>query len=126
MQWAQRAEAVAQVPIGPLIHPRYGLWRAYRAALVFADVIDLPLAENAPSPCIGCSDTPCTSTCPVNAIRRDAYDVPCCIDHVRSEAGGDCLAYGCRARRACPIGAGYRHEPEQAAFHMRKFIAASG
>ena len=126
MRWAQRAGPLAQAPIGPLIHPRYGLWQAYRAAFVFRDAIVLPLTENAPSPCIGCSETPCTTACPVEAIWRDAYDVLRCIDHVRSEAGGDCLAHGCRARRACPIGVSYRHEPEQAAFHMQKFIAACG
>lgn len=124
MRWAKRAEPIAQAPIGPLIHPRYGLWRAYRAAFVLRDAIDLPLAETTPSPCAACSDRPCTTGCPVDAIRRDAYDVQRCIGHVRSEAGGDCLAHGCRARRACPIGVSYRHEPEQAAFHMRKFIAA--
>jgi hypothetical protein len=124
MRWAKRAEPIEQAPIGPLIHPRYGLWRAYRAAFVFKDALDLPLAETTPSPCAGCLDRPCTTGCPVDAIRRDAYDVPRCVEYVRSEAGADCLARGCRARRACPIGVRYRHEPEQAAFHMRKFIAA--
>jgi hypothetical protein len=124
MRWAQRAESIAQAPVGPLIHHRYGLWRAYRGAFVFKDALNLPMPENAPSPCAGCSDRPCTTGCPVDAIRRDAYNVARCIHHVRSEAGGDCLALGCRARRACPIGVRYRHEPEQATFHMRKFIAA--
>jgi ferredoxin len=124
MRWAKRAEPIAQAPIGPLIHLRYGLWRAYRAAFVLRDAIELPPAETAPSPCAGCSDRPCTTGCPVDAIRRDAYDVPRCVEHVLSEAGAGCLARGCRARRACPVGVSYRHEPEQAAFHMRKFIAA--
>ena len=32
-RWAQRAEAVFPSPLGILIHPEYGLWHAYRAAL---------------------------------------------------------------------------------------------
>lgn len=124
MRWAQRAEALAPSPIGPLIHPRYGLWQAYRAALVFAEAIDLPAASPVASPCTHCADKPCTTGCPVDAIRRDAYDTRRCIEHLRSAAGADCRALGCRARRACPVGASYRHEPEQADFHMGKFVAA--
>ena len=35
-RWAMRAEPVAPSPLGLFIHPEYGLWHAYRAALVFA------------------------------------------------------------------------------------------
>ncbi|GMQ77036.1 MAG: 4Fe-4S dicluster domain-containing protein [Gammaproteobacteria bacterium] len=45
LRWAQRAEAVHPSPIGPLIHPDYGLWHAYRGALAFAQSIDLPPAD---------------------------------------------------------------------------------
>jgi len=31
---------------------------------------------------------------------------------------------GCLARRACPVGAEHAHQPAQAAFHMRAFLAA--
>ena len=123
MRWAMRAEALAQSPIGPLIHHRYGLWQAYRAALVFAEAIDPPVASPAPSPCMQCSDKPCTTGCPVNAIRTNGYDIRRCIDHVRSASGAACRTLGCRARRMCPVGVDYGHEPEQAAFHMGKFIA---
>ena len=41
-RWAMRAEAVFPSPIGPLIHPEYGLWHAYRGALAFAEALDLP------------------------------------------------------------------------------------
>ena len=42
--WAQRAEPVFASPIGPLIHPRYGLWHAYRGAIAFANEMGLPRA----------------------------------------------------------------------------------
>jgi ferredoxin len=124
MRWAQRAEAIAQSPIGPLIHPRHGLWQAYRAALVFNEAIEVPAPERAPIPCARCPEKPCTTGCPVDAIRRDAYDTRRCIDHVLSESGADCRALGCRARRMCPVGVAFGHQPEQAAFHMGKLIAA--
>jgi len=44
-RWAMRAEPVAPSPIGILIHPDYGLWHAYRAALLFAERIDMPARE---------------------------------------------------------------------------------
>jgi hypothetical protein len=124
LRWAERAEGLAQSPIGLLIHPRHGLWQAYRAALVFTQAIDTPAAESAANPCADCADKPCTTGCPVDAIRRNAYDTRRCIEHVLSAAGAECRALGCRARRMCPIGVAEAHEPEQAAFHMGKFIAA--
>jgi hypothetical protein len=126
MRWAARAEALTPSPIGPLIHPRHGLWQAYRGAFVFGERIDLPAKQRAPSPCEGCFGKPCATGCPVAAIGEDGYDVDRCIAHLRSEDGADCLALGCRARRACPIGADFRHELGQARFHMRAFLAAHG
>ncbi len=33
-QWAQRAENIRPSPMGILMHPQYGLWHAYRFAIV--------------------------------------------------------------------------------------------
>ena len=41
-RWALRAEAVYASPLGILIHPEYGLWHAYRAALLFTERLALP------------------------------------------------------------------------------------
>lgn len=123
LRWAMRAEPVHPSPIGPLIHPEWGLWHAYRAAFAFAEPIDLPKRTDIPSPCDTCVDRPCLAGCPVDAIRRDAYDVPACVDHVTSEAGDDCFGGGCRARRACPVGREHVYGPAQQAFHMAKFVA---
>lgn len=123
-RWAQRAEPVAPSPLGVLIHPRFGLWHAYRGALLFADRIALPPREDLPSPCDGCADKPCLSTCPVSAFGPGGYDVPACGGHIASAAGADCLGEGCRARRACPVGRDYLYPEGQAGFHMRAFLAA--
>jgi hypothetical protein len=130
--WALKAGGVHVSPIGPLIHPKYGLWHAYRGALLFADRLVLPEVADAPSPCDGCAAKPCLTTCPVGAFKpgagaaRARYDVPACVGHVGGARGGDCLGGGCLARRACPVGRDHIYEPAQARFHMRRFVLAQG
>ena len=124
LRWARRAETLHPSPIGPLIHPRYGLWHAYRGALNFAERLELPEVEAEPSPCATCRDRPCLDACPVGAFTSSGYDVPACVGHVASPAGGSCLMQGCLARRACPVGREYRYVPAQAEFHMRAFLGA--
>ncbi len=122
--WAKRAEPVAESPLGILIHPDYGLWHAYRGALAFTEVIDLPPRAERPRPCDTCADKPCLSGCPVGAFTTTGYDVPACADHLSTAAGSDCMTEACRARRACPVGREYLYEAEQAAFHMDHFLDA--
>lgn len=121
-KWAARAEPIHSSPIGIAIHPEYGLWHAYRAAIVFGSKLDLPARTEAPSPCDSCEDKPCLSTCPVDAFSGDGYDVPTCISHLLTNAGKDCMDFGCRARRACPVGKDYHYDPAQADFHMQAFV----
>lgn len=121
-KWAMQADTVFETPIGPLIHPTYGMWHAYRGAVMFKDALDLPTPSDITSPCDTCADKPCLSTCPVRAFTLDGYDVPGCRAHIGSDAGRDCLENGCLARRACPIGQDYIYEPAQAEFHMRHFL----
>ena len=120
-RWAMRAEPVAPSPLGMLIHPDYGLWHAYRGVLLFAERIALPPRDRRPSPCENCAERPCLQACPVDAFTEAGYDVPGCRDHISRPAGADCMAEGCRARRACPIGQAYRYAPDHAEFHMRAF-----
>ena len=107
-RWAMKAEAVFPSPIGPLIHPEYGLWHAYRGALAFAEALDLPARAEAESPCEGCAAKPCLTTCPVNALTVGAYDVPACVAHLDSAAGRDCLDLGLRRPPRLPGGARLR------------------
>jgi hypothetical protein len=123
-QWAQRAEAVFPSPIGPLVHPEFGLWHAYRAAFLMASPVDVPAHSAAVSPCEECADKPCLTTCPVGAFETDGYDVPACVAHMERPEGADCLDLGCRARRACPVGPQYLYPPDQARLHMAAFVAA--
>lgn len=121
-QWAIRADDVFPSPIGPLIHPEFGLWHAYRAAFLFTDELEIPDKSRTSSPCNSCSTKPCMNTCPVGAFTPGNYDVPGCRTFISTPDGDDCLKSGCRARRTCPIGREYIYEPEQAEFHMQSFL----
>jgi hypothetical protein len=121
---AARAELVHSSPIGLLIHPRWGLWHAYRGALLFNARIELPARRDVASPCSSCSDKPCLTTCPVDAFGASGFELRACIAHVTSVAGTECRQNGCRARRACPVGADSRYATEQMRFHMEAFIRA--
>ena len=135
LAWAKRAEAVFTSPLGMLIHPDYGLWHAYRGALLFADAPSgLPHKAERAHPCESCRGRPCLSACPVDAfdgaergaVKPADYDVAACKGHIGAPEGRDCLSQGCAARRACPVGPAWRYEPAQAEWHMRAFLGASG
>lgn len=121
-RWAMRAEPVHASPLGLLIHPVYGLWHAYRAALLFEGEIDLPARDAAASPCESCAARPCLSACPVGAFDGSRYDVVACRAHAGGPAGGACRDGGCLARHACPVGRDHAYGPEQQAFHMAAFL----
>ncbi len=114
-----RAEGLKASPLGILIHPQFGLWHGYRAALAF----DRPLPQTgsppAAHPCDACLDKPCLSSCPVGAVTPVSFDVVACRTHLATPEGErGCMAGGCLARGQCPVGSSYRYEPAQLRFHM--------
>ena len=121
---ALRSEPVHQSPIGLLIHPQWGLWHAYRGALVLAQRIKLPDIVPSAHPCNDCLEKPCLSGCPVGAFRAGTLDVQACTAHVQSRAGSACREGGCLARRACPVGRESRYREDQMRFHLRAFMDA--
>jgi hypothetical protein len=121
-QWAMRAEGLKPSPLGVLMHPRYGLWHAYRGALLFDAELALPAAPPPAHLCASCVEKPCLKTCPVNAFSSDGFAYAACLAHVRGPAGSACREGGCLARNACPYGRAYRYPAEEQAFHMRAFI----
>ena len=122
-RWARRAECLHPSPIGALIHPQYGLWHAWRAALLFDERLALPPRAETPSPCESCVDKPCLTACPVGAFSRAGYDVHACAGYL-SRPAADCLAIGCHARNACPVGGVWRYPAAQIGFHMAAFAHA--
>ncbi len=125
-RWAMRAEACHVSPLGILIHPDYGLWHGYRGVLLLRQRLELRPRDERPSPCRSCAAKPCLANCPVDAFGPAKYDAEACTRHLAAAAGADCLALGCRARRACPVGRAFGYAPDQANFHMRHFLAACG
>jgi hypothetical protein len=123
-RWAQRAEPVKPSPLGILIHPDYGLWHAYRGALLLGERLDWEGSGSKASPCDSCPDRPCLSHCPVDAFSAQGYDVAACVGHIRGRSGEACLSGGCLAREACPAGSAYRYEAAHKAFHMAAFLSA--
>ena len=126
LRWAQRAGAGHVSPLGLNIHPVYGLWHAYRAALLFPVAFDLPPQSPGPNPCGTCAGKPCLTACPVDAFDGRRYDVASCAGHITTADGQSCMSRGCLARHACPVGQGFAYAPAQAEFHMRAFRAARG
>jgi hypothetical protein len=124
LTWARRAGAGHVSPLGLNIHPTYGLWHAFRAALLFPVAFDLPKQSAGAHPCESCADKPCLSACPVNAFDGTTYNVSACASHLETPEGQDCMTGGCLARRACPVGKGFTYHPVQVQFFMRAFIAA--
>lgn len=124
LTWARRGGAGHVSPLGLNIHPTYGLWHAYRAALLFPVEFDLPSPRLGQHPCETCAEKPCLAACPVSAFDGTSYDVMACASHIATEAGTACRSGGCLARHACPVGQGFAYAPAQAEFHMRAFLAA--
>lgn len=122
-RWARRAETLYPSPLGLLIHPEFGLWHAYRAALLFPARLPLPPRLVAPHPCEACSGKPCLSACPVGAFSGAGYDVPACSSHL-AVANSACPEAGCHARNACPVGQEWRYGAAQIRFHMAAFARA--
>jgi len=123
-RWAQRAEALQSSPLGILMHPRFGLWHAYRGALLFAEVLALPARTLWPPPCESCVTKPCIASCPAGAVTPSGFDRAACAAHVASPQGVACRS-GCLSRGSCPVAVPHRYGTEQATFHMRAQLPAS-
>ncbi len=128
-RFAMRASGSNPSPLGILIHPEYGLWHAFRGAIIWGisheiasqikGMIETPEAMF--HPCETCKDRPCLSACPVDAFDGETLDRGICHGHLKSGEEPDCMAEGCRARDACPAGTSYRYCDAQLQFHMQAY-----
>lgn len=124
IQWAKRTGRLFSSPIGLTIHPDYGLWIAFRAALLLDSSLGDEL-KAASHPCDSCQDQPCLSACPVGAFAAEAYDFDACLSHLATPAN-ICREGGCLARIACPVGSDHRYQKPHATFHMNQLLRAHG
>lgn len=121
-RWAMWAEGLKAAPLGLLMHPQFGLWHAYRAALLFDVEVLIQAPQAGIHHCDACAEKPCLSACPVSAYSASGFDAATCAGHASSELGAVNRHQGCLARNACPHGAAFRYGPEQQAFHMAAFL----
>lgn len=130
LQWAKKSEALESSVLGMLIHPRYGLWHAYRFAVALphrlAQIMpdDAAMANKRHHACTTCAQKPCLNACPVNAFSGTEYDVEACFNYLDSHQQARCHQQGCQARLACPEGAQFRYQPAHARFHISQFYSA--
>jgi hypothetical protein len=120
-QWAMRAEGLKPSPLGILMHPEYGLWHAYRGALLFDAEISIQASEAVIHLCDLCPGKPCLKSCPVGAYSQGGFAYQDCLDHVRGASGEPCRTVGCLDRNACPYGTAFRYAPDVQVFHMAAF-----
>jgi hypothetical protein len=118
-RWALASGQAWQSPVSLLVHAQAGLMVSYRGALAFTETLDLP--ENSSKPCDSCSDQPCLSACPSEALNSSGYDVPKCHAYLETQDGKAHLTKGCNVRRSCPISQSYGRVEEQSAYHMSIF-----
>lgn len=125
LNWAMRSGQAFPSPISMYIHGAFGLWHAYRFALLLpaqaTGIASLDVAEN---PCLSCSRQPCLSACPVGAFTGDEYLVDNCVNYLAADEHSDCRQQGCKARTACPFAPGLQYRPRHARFHMEAFLAS--
>jgi ferredoxin len=121
-QWGCRAEGLKPSPLGILMHPEYGLWHAYRGALLFDVEIPIQAPQEVIHLCDLCPGKPCMKACPVGAYSPDGFAYQACLDHVRGPSGEPCRTGGCLDRNACPYGTAYRYPADEQAFHMAAFM----
>lgn len=120
-QWAMRAESLRPSPVGVLMHPEYGLWHAYRGALLFDTKLPCDEIHDPIHLCDQCLEKPCIKACPVRAHTPAGFAYERCLEYVRRESGQDCGSSGCLDRNACPFGTQFRYPPVVQKFFMDAF-----
>jgi hypothetical protein len=120
-QWAMRAEGLLPSPLGILMHPEFGLWHAYRGALLFEVEIPIQAPRKLSHLCDACVGKPCLKSCPVGAYSPSGFAYEGCLAHVHGANGEVCRTSGCLDRNACPVGVEYRYPADVQAFHMASF-----
>jgi epoxyqueuosine reductase QueG len=109
--------------LGVVVHPTFGPWIAFRAALLLEIEVDAPGDALGFDPCPGCIPRSCISACPVGAVSFPAgWDVPKCLTH-RVEVEPDC-AGRCHARAGCVLGPEHRYPDDELAYHQMRALRA--
>ncbi len=119
ISWAQRTGRAWASPVSLLVHDTAGLLLSYRGAIALNQRLTLPAMPTCP--CDTCTDRPCLSACPVEAIDASGYDLNACHAYLDTNSGQTCMTGGCAVRRACPVSQTYGRRAVQSAHHMKAF-----
>lgn len=111
--------------LGIDIHQQYGLWFAYRCALLTKADIPEVLPSPFRSPCEDCQAKPCQTACPASAVGQTGqeFKLSSCIDYRRAKTSS-CVDR-CLSRLACPVGQEHRYTPEQLRYHMTGLVSTA-
>lgn len=105
-------------PLGIGIHKQYGLWFAYRAALLTDAALPLTESSLLTSPCEDCIEKPCIQACPVQAITAtEPPHLERCSPY-RLQKQTHCQNQ-CLSRMSCPYASEYRYTDEQIRYHYQ-------
>jgi epoxyqueuosine reductase len=113
--WAQRSR------MGLSIHGEHGLWFAYRGVLALGPRFHKKTVHTESnrldeSPCVQCTEMPCVSSCPAEAVGGPSgIQASACFSE-RDREGARC-ADRCLSRLACPIGVDSQYSLPQIAHH---------
>jgi hypothetical protein len=109
--------------LGVVVHPIYGPWIAFRAAILLNELIDAPGEGYQFDPCPTCIPRSCISACPADAVSvAKGWDIPKCLTH-RVEVETDC-APRCHARAGCVLGPEHRYPDDELAYHQMRALRA--
>jgi hypothetical protein len=109
--------------LGVTVHPVYGPWIAFRAALLVDEEIDSPGDALGFDPCPRCTVRSCMPACPVGAVSFEhGWDIPKCLTH-RVEVEHDCQPR-CHARAGCVLGPEHRYPDDELAYHQMRSLRA--
>jgi hypothetical protein len=109
--------------LGVVVHPRFGPWIAFRAALLIDQAIDAPGEAARFDPCPSCTARSCIPACPTGAVAfPSGWDIPRCLAY-RIESEPDCTPR-CHARAACVIGPEHRYPDDELAYHQKRALGA--
>jgi epoxyqueuosine reductase len=105
-------------PLGLGIHPHWGLWYAYRAALLTNATLPVMVEPTPKRPCDRCLEKPCLSSCPAGAL-SEARQIS--MDQCAAYRLSDTTSCGdrCLARMSCAVSNEHRYTLEQIQYHYR-------
>ena len=107
--------------LGVMVHPVYGPWIAFRAAILVNELIDEPGAAAGFDPCPTCIPRTCITACPANAVTfPSGWDIPKCLTH-RVEVEADCTPR-CHARAGCVLGPEHLYPDDELAYHQMRAL----